>query len=526
MKKSVSLLLLIMVCCCAQAQTIYVSGPQSGVWDADTVMVTGDVKVADSLRVLPGTVVVFEKFYGISVLPGTAFIAEGTVDDSIVFTVADTTGFSNFETNMGGWNGFQVYNADRFLLDYCVLQYGKAFSDQDWHGGALKIVRSKEVKILNSTLRYNAAHEHGGALSARDSRVQLSNCAINYNTVHNEDNMYLYGGGARFLNCEVEMQGMEFRGNEAPTIGGALSLDSCSVVLDRSVFVNNMGVNGGGLYLMRSNHRKCRLSNLVFDHNLSLHFGGGLALSDASPEMYNILVTDNTSEGVSCAGVFFYQESSPIVANCIIYGNYPDPEFFGSDTTQMWIWTYNEFAPEFYNCLIEGGKKYIHSWENIVVFQDIIDEDPLFVDAANHDFRLREESPCRDAGNEDTPPFITDGYDLAGMPRVLNNRVDIGPYEYSGASVGQYASPASFAKLVGNPLGARSRVVMDLDAESDVVLTLYSMVGRYVASKSFGACPAGRNELRIGDLVEGLASGVYLIKVSVNGNQCTLKTVK
>ena len=32
----------------AQAQTVFVEGKQSGVWDADTVVVTGDVKIEDT----------------------------------------------------------------------------------------------------------------------------------------------------------------------------------------------------------------------------------------------------------------------------------------------------------------------------------------------------------------------------------------------------------------------------------------------------------------------------------------------
>ena len=57
------LLLFLMVSIFAQAQTIEVSGTQSGVWNADTVLVTGDIKVQDSLRILAGTTVLFDGFY-------------------------------------------------------------------------------------------------------------------------------------------------------------------------------------------------------------------------------------------------------------------------------------------------------------------------------------------------------------------------------------------------------------------------------------------------------------------------------
>ena len=142
----------------------------------------------------------------------------------------------------------------------------------------MRISLCDDVVISHSTLRCNRAREHGGAISAVVANVVMTDCRINDNMVFTKDNLfYMYGGALRFLKCDVVMEGMEFRRNNGSScIGGAISLDSCSVVLDRAVFTDNIGVNGAGLYLMRSNHKECRLSNLLFDHNYSVHFGGGL----------------------------------------------------------------------------------------------------------------------------------------------------------------------------------------------------------------------------------------------------------
>lgn len=523
--KRIILFLLLVSCFAVQAQIIQVSGTQTGVWDADTVLVTGDVMVYDSLRVMPGTTVLFEGFYGITVGKGASFEALGAREDSIVFSVIDTVGFHIYNSGKGGWNGFHLDKTGHFLMDYCVLEYGKAADTLDPYGGAMNVNMAKDVEISNTTFRWNFSRERGGAIYGVDSKVMIMDCHLNENSVYTLDNTFaLYGGAARFLNCDVEITGTEFRSNYGEScVGGALSLDSCSLVLDRSVFANNIGLNGGGMYMMRSYEKECRLSNLLFDDNFSRHFAGGFAISDGSPEISNVLVTNNESYGVACCGIFFYQECSPIMRNCIIYGNYPSPENSQIDTAQMWVWTFEGYAPEFHDCLVEGGLNYIHSAENITVFENVIDADPLFVDPEHHDFRLQEGSPCRDAGATDTPQYVLDGLDLGGMPRVANQRVDIGPYEYSGAGILKHGS-VSYARLVGNPLRDDSRIVFNDGVKGEVTVSVYDMTGRCAASKAFHIEDA--QSLAIGSLVEGLDAGTYLIELKSNLGNCTLKAVK
>ena len=379
--------------------------------------------------------------------------------------------------------------------------------------------------IGHSTLHHNTTFKKGGAIDAMNSKVEMLACSLHHNKVLYAIDQFNYGGAANFLKCRVKMSEMDFRNNDGSVcIGGALSADSCSLEIDRSVFVDNLGVNGGGMYLMRSNDYKCRLSNLLFDHNISLHFGGGFALCDASPEVNNVLVYNNSSVGVSCNGVFFYGNSSPRINNSIIYGNYVlETDTLTVDTAQMWVWTFEGYGPEFRNCLIEGDTSFIHSPDQIVVFEKIIDADPMFVDAANHDFRLAKGSPCIDAGNENTPLNVLHGLDLNGNPRLYNRRIDLGPYEYCDASVHHYAA-APFAKLVGNPLRDQSRIEFDEAVKGDVELSVYSMTGVSVAKEVYRL--GGSRTIAIGVLTERLSAGVYLLEIKSGDKVCTLKAVK
>lgn len=527
MKTKLILFALLAACFVSRAQTIEVNGAQSGVWDADTVLVTGNVAVKGSVEVLPGTLVLFDGFYSITVADGAEFSALGSVDDSIVFTVADTVGFFNEYFGKGGWNGFQV-SRGRVRLDYCVLQYGKAINDDvDEDGGAMNI-QGGDVEIAHSTLRCNFSCDRGGAIHAQDADLVMRSCHVNDNIVDSEDGAYaMYGGGLSLLKCHVELYDMEFRRNYAPhCIGGAVSCDSCKVDLHNAVFADNVGLNGGGMYMMRNNNTVSTIYNVAFYNNFSLHFAGGLAFADASPYVYNLLVTNNASEGVNCNGIFFFQHSQPKMNNCIISGNYAriDPSY-PQDSTQMWVWATDGYAPEFYNCLIEGGRRLITSEEYIKVFEDIIDADPLFVDALNNDFHLQEGSPCRDSGNEFVPFDLMEGPDLGGSRRVSNGRIDMGPYEYSALSVSQYQMEASFARLIGNPLHAQSRLVTDLSRPQKVTLKVCSMTGRVVSELVFNA-NAGVQEWKLGGMAEKLASGLYVFEVITEDGVCTIKAIK
>lgn len=529
MKTRILLMAMLLLGGMAHAQTIEVNGTQTGVWDADTVLVTGNVTVPDSLRVLPGTVVLFDGFYAIAIDKDAVFTAQGTASDSIVFTVADTTGLCIYNSGRGGWNGFQMRRAGKVQFDYCVFEYAKASDTTDMSGGAMRIDWCDDVEIRHSTFHFNRAREHGGAVSAENSHVVMTDCKVNDNQVFIDDNIYTrYGGALRFLKCDVELRWMEFlRNNGEGCIGGAVGLDSCALVLDHAVFADNVGINGGGLYLVRSNHLEGRLSNLLFNHNHTRHFGGGLAFADCSPEVYNITVTGNSSEGVNCNGIFFYQYCSPKLTNCIIYGNYPTSEMVGQgDTIQMWLWTFEDYCPEFRNCLIENGMKSITYSGVAPVFEDIVDADPLFCSPEDYDFRLQAGSPCIDAGNPVVPDFMADGLCLGGMTRVSNGRIDIGAYEYSAHQVPETPETHQDATLFGNPLGSQSRVEFVLGRTGPVTVQVYGLTGNQVASLSLGRLQAGRQTVSLAALADLLKPGLYFLEIRTPEQRIVLKAVR
>lgn len=509
------------------SQTIQVSGLQSGTWDVDTVWVNGDVFVEEALSIRPGTTVLFDGFYSIIVGKNSTLDAIGTLTDSICFTVADTTGFCSFNIGRGGWNGIKMNKAGACRFDYCRFQYGKAALDDDQDGGALRIFGTHDVEISHSTLFCNFSREHGGALNAVDSKVSIRECKVNNNQTYTElDSVYfMYGGGLRFLKCEVDITKTDFHNNIGTSaIGGALSIDSCSIRIDRCRFEHNIGINGGGLYLIRCYDNPCSITNSLFANNTSGHFGGGLAVSDSSPLMANLTVVNNLSIGVNCGGIFFYQQSSPDVWNCIVYDNANEVPL--EEPVQMWTWTYDDYAPKFHNCLVQYGLENISNHENINVYENCIDNDPLFVLPDEEDYRLSSNSPCINTGSTETPAVVLNGLDLDSNPRVSDGRIDMGAYEYDFTSVQETAQNMNLIRIIGNPITSSSYAEIELSNVCNLFAKIYSVDGKLLVNKNLGTKPAGNNRINVCNLFAFLPSGTYMLVFQADGQTSVAKVVK
>ena len=188
---------------------------------------------------------------------------------------------------------------------------------------------------------------------------------------------------------------------------------------------------GGGIaiksgYLINS----LIVGNRVNGSNNNQNVGGGVCTTEKEAYIINCTAYDNHVKGLG--GGFGFQSQNAdgmraVVSNCIAWGNTCRDDDYGTGNANI----------RFGNAQTDGELpnrvtiNVVCVPEN-TVSASAITSDPMFVDAANGNFRLAEGSPCIDAGDD---PAI-EGYDtdLDGNARIFGAAVDLGPYEVNDGS--------------------------------------------------------------------------------------------
>ena len=418
-----------------------VSGDQSGTWSGE-IRIVGDVVIPDdeTLTIDAGTRVIADGYYEILVL-GNLY-AQGTENSRITFTVADTTGYSNYEiAEKGAWNGFYFQKPGVVELNYCDFSYGKNQDDTD--GGMMFISMANEMTIANCRFHHNTTRRKGGAIYAENSSLNIHDCEVDNNIAEAPIGQWTWGVGFQFLKCDLDIHDMVFHDNNSSTAyGGGMNIDSCSMVLTNAIFYNNNVVNAGGLGIQRCKDYTVKVANMLAYNNTTAHYGGGLAMATSDPELNNLTIVGNYC-GAGGGGMQMAFNACPTINNCIFWDNSWDNHGIGETTvydsveyydgSQIWLWGDDNY-PKFNNGLVMYGFDYIFGSFHIPEdhYNNMLEENPMFVNEDTHDYQLLGTSPCINTGVSDILGlFIPDG-DLSGRPRIYNNIIDMGCYEWQG----------------------------------------------------------------------------------------------
>jgi hypothetical protein len=419
------------------SQTPVPGGNVSGTWTlaGTPYLINGDITIPNgqSLIIEPGVLVEFQGYYPLNVQG--RLLAIGTETDTIVFTINDTTGFSNPNTSTGGWHGIRFISTsstnDSSKIIYCRLQYGKAVGPSwpDYDGGAICVFEFSKLLISHCLIDRNMAWGgeegcFGGAISIGDnSNIILSNCTISRNSATHGGGIMIGGSNSSLsiINCII-------KDNYANDSGGGICCwgnGNSNPLIENVTLSGNTARfgSGGGMDIYQSN--PMLINNIIVNNQAAA--GGGILFNDNSNAtvINNTICNNNATDG---GGGLVCGDSDPILINTILYGNTA-----GWDS-QIHLWD-STSEPSLYYCDVEGGIETLPGEYNI-------DADPLFKAVADSVYYLSDASPCIGSGI-DTLEINGNWYyapttDIEGNPRPNppGSNPDVGAYENSIGHMG------------------------------------------------------------------------------------------
>jgi hypothetical protein len=479
----------------------------------------------DSLVIEPGTVIMFTGHYSIHVQG--KLIALGTPTDSIVFTIADTTGFANINSLEGGWNGIRFEDtpadSDSSLFAWCRFEYGKAVGDSaNRYGGAIRLINFNKVRITNSVFSNNYSIYWGGSIYAQKANIAIEECLFTYNHSGKDSLVYGYGGAVCFVSSNPDVYASNFISNSSTGVGGGISFEFSNPNMINCHFTENFSGLGGAISFLRCSPDRS-IANILVENNSAMFFGGGIAIITASPRMSNITIVNNHAP--MGGGYYCNDYSDPKLYNSILWGNTAaGGQLHGS---QVWIWdVYSE--PGFYYSDIQygldefGGSMFIGQYENN------IDSDPLFVNPQSSDFGLQQYSPCINTGTADTSGLLLPDYDLAYNPRIMHGVVDMGVYEYDGPlGVRNQALKNSRLNVFPNPVTAGSIITFESCKRETITFRLRNIHGSQLGIYLHPVNDSGRYSFELNNIadVNSLPCGIYLLEMNSSGQQSVVKVI-
>jgi hypothetical protein len=218
-------------------------------------------------------------------------------------------------------------------------------------------------------------------------------------------------------------------------------------------------------------------------------------------------------------GGFYCKDSiSPVFYNTIIWGN------TASVGPQGYLFEVFSRA-DFYNCDVEGGPALFGGSGGGAAFsgdfEQCLDTIPGFMGSGEHPYALDETSSCIDMGSPDTTGFMLPETDLAGNPRIINDIIDMGAYEWYTVGVKDEYRNESQVKVWPNPTEGKFKVQSSKFKVEVQKVELMDIFGKILVSKE------GGNDIDSIELdIRNFPSGIYLVRILVGNEEICKKLIK
>ena len=424
-------------------------------------------------------------------------------------------------------------------------------------GGALYTNKGVTGRFTNCTFTNNTSEAHGGAVCCSGSTNYFTDCVFTGNTSTGKST----NGGAIFLQnagASAEIINCTFTENTATNYGGAVeqnnNVTDGALKIVNTTFTNNTakgggalltwmgditvehcsfehneatGTSGGAWYASLKTAVTYKVAGCYFGENLSAAHGGAILSTSKNATFTNCTFYKNEITGANNGGGALALQGDATIYNCTFVDNKGVHETYGSGihiASKAIVQIYNSIlvrgigGPDIYthnDCVISGTHNiYGTALEGTPVTTDEFVDNVVYTDQKL--FAEDEPIPALNEGTTKNIAIAADGIaagagivvegvptvDQRGKSRSATNPA-IGSYEVEKATS---IERVAVEKLLW-PNPAQGNINL---TEGVLNITIYDLQGSLVKEVAMPAQSVS---------VEGLNPGIYLIRITLNGNE-------
>ncbi|MBK8565411.1 MAG: hypothetical protein IPN76_19205 [Saprospiraceae bacterium] len=368
---------------------------------------------------------------------GGAIFMRSNVSGSVTPIIKNCEFMANSALNGGGIYKQGSSFAHDMIMDSCTLSQNYAA-----RGGGFSINNNYGnlgLTIFNCHFSRNDALSDGSCIFQENNNSFVANFSIN-NCLFSENSfgeipgvsaVSILSNGA---SSEVRINGCSFFSNRAKG-DGVVTVGYDNLNLDNSSFISNTTSQGTNCIFAIS--ADLSINNcLLFDNTGEASDMG--RFDQCKVLLTNSTIVNNISSRLNEYGEagIFRTSGSPssdfLIQNTILYGNIvPENKrlIYGTATINSSLVDVPDCdSLSFY---YYGGYEYSDCGPGI-----LFNTSPHFLDTAAHDYRLHPCSPARNAGSNAAAQAAGLLTDIAGLPRIMEDTVDMGAHETPAFAVG------------------------------------------------------------------------------------------
>lgn len=424
-------------------------------------------------------------------------------------------------------------------------------------GGALYTNKGVTGRFTNCTFTNNTSEAHGGAVCCSGSTNYFTDCVFTGNTSTGKSTnggaIFLQNAGAsaEIINCTftentatnyggaveqnnnvtdgaLKIVNMTFTNNTAKG-GGALLTWMGDVTVENCSFEHNeaTGTSGGAWYASLKTAVTYKVAGCYFGENLSAAHGGAILSTSKNATFTNCTFYKNEITGANNGGGALALQGDATIYNCTFVDNKGVHETYGSGihiASKAIVQIYNSIlvrgigGPDIYthnDCVISGTHNiYGTALEGTPVTTDEFVDNVVYTDQKL--FAEDEPIPALNEGTTKNIAIAADGI-AAGAGIVVEGVPTVDQRGKSRSATNPAIGSYEVEKATSIERVAVEKLFWPNPAQGNINLTegvsniaIYDLQGSLVKEVAMPAQSVS---------VEGLNPGIYLIRITLNGNE-------